>query len=208
MSMICNFCKTNFKQLPSAHLAGQGCPTCGGTRKFTKEQFIEKSKQIHFPLIFDYSNVVYDGLHKKVHLICPNNHSLYQEANAHIRGSGCPRCAVGNMSKIEERWLNFIQLKEIYKHKSIRIDGKLFYVDGYDPHTNTIYEFFGDYWHGNPEIFDPQDYNKHSKIKFEILFNNTLSRIDYFIKNGYKIVSIWENEFKKLEKENNADLSI
>lgn len=26
-------------------------------------------------------------------------------------------------------------------------------VDGFCKETNTVYEFHGDYWHGNPDIF-------------------------------------------------------
>ena len=33
-------------------------------------------------------------------------------------------------------------------------------VDGYCYETNTVYEFHGDYWHGNPIVFDSDDTNK------------------------------------------------
>lgn len=33
----------------------------------------------------------------------------------------------------------------------IKISGRIFKVDGFDPIINTIYEFYGDFWHGNPK---------------------------------------------------------
>ena len=33
-------------------------------------------------------------------------------------------------------------------------------VDGYDHTTNTIYEFLGDYYHGNPNLYKSNEYNK------------------------------------------------
>jgi hypothetical protein len=39
-------------------------------------------------------------------------------------------------------------------------------VDGYDENTNTVYEYLGDYWHGNPEKFYPKDINRDCKKTF------------------------------------------
>ena len=33
-------------------------------------------------------------------------------------------------------------------------------ADGYCKETNTVYEFNGDYFHGNPTIYDQTDENK------------------------------------------------
>ena len=36
-------------------------------------------------------------------------------------------------------------------------------ADGYDPKTNTVYEFLGDYFHGNPAVYDPEDWDSRSR---------------------------------------------
>jgi hypothetical protein len=41
-----------------------------------------------------------------------------------------------------------------FKGKNIYLSLSL---DGFDPRTNTIYEFYGDYWHGNPDIQQYRD---------------------------------------------------
>ena len=63
-------------------------------------------------------------------------------------------------SKIGDIWLEYVKhtnkidnlIKE-YKipHFHFGNNERHKYVDGYDPATNTIYEFLGDYWHGNPK---------------------------------------------------------
>lgn len=50
--------------------------------------------------------------------------------------------------KIAEEWLRTIEEKLGYKLvREFRIKQNKYIVDGYDPLTNTIYEFHGDYWH-------------------------------------------------------------
>jgi hypothetical protein len=49
-------------------------------------------------------------------------------------------------------------------------------VDGYDPITNTIYEFYGDFWHGNPKIYNLNDINLATKQSFKCLYKYTMKR--------------------------------
>lgn len=49
-------------------------------------------------------------------------------------------------------------------------------VDGYCHETNTVYEFHGDFWHGNPDKFKPEKINPVSQKKYGELYNNTLDR--------------------------------
>ena len=60
-------------------------------------------------------------------------------------------------------------------------------MDTYHAPSNTIYEYYGDYWHGNPTIFNPSDFNKKVVITFGELYNRSL---------GYKIVTKWETPFE------------
>ncbi len=49
-------------------------------------------------------------------------------------------------------------------------------VDGFDSSTNTVYEYHGSYWHGNPEVFDPNDINEMAGKTFGELYQSTISR--------------------------------
>jgi len=73
-------------------------------------------------------------------------------------------------------------------------------VDGYDPETNTVYEFLGDYWHGNPEVYDPDEYNKSCSKTFGQLFDETNIRLEHIKSLGYNIITKWENDILQLEE--------
>jgi len=85
-----------FKQTPSNHLNGQGCPLCGNaivSHKliYKKEVFITKSDKIHCGK-YDYSLVNYTGIFKKIEIICPIHGKFEQIAHNHLQGRGCQQC--------------------------------------------------------------------------------------------------------------------
>src|ERR1700722_1068457 len=188
-----------FWQSPEKHLNGQGCPKCGRNivaGKLAKlcENFIKQANLIH-NFIYDYTICYYINSFKKVNIIC-NVHGIFsQSPSNHLSGNGCPKC-VSSISKLETQWLNSLNISEKFRQKYIKINNKNIIVDAFDPATNTIYEFYGDYWHGNPEKFAPNDLNKINKKTYGELYKNTMDR-EKLIKNaGYNIVSVWEKDFK------------
>ena len=113
---------------------------------------------------------------------------------------GCPKCAVGNVSKTSQRWLDGLNV-DIREHHIKGFGKRGFRVDGFDPETNTVYEFLGDYWHGNPERFKPEDFNKNVKKSHGQLYQETMERIEILKENGYKVIYIWEKDFRAMEKD-------
>ena len=59
----------NFYQNPKHHLNGRGCPTCGGTKVKTNNQFIRDAQYIHGN-VYNYSEVEYINNKTKVSIIC------------------------------------------------------------------------------------------------------------------------------------------
>jgi hypothetical protein len=80
------------------------------------------------------------------------------------------------------------------------LQNKHFKLDGYDSKTNTVYEFNGDYWHGNPKKYNWNDINKINKKTFLELYLDTLNKEQLLINAGYNIISIWESDYKKCLK--------
>ncbi len=82
-----------FSQTPYNHVRGQGCPTCGvELQKLTREEFIEKSTEIHGDK-YDYSGVWYTHSHKKVTVVCREHGVFSVRPNNHLSGQECPGCA-------------------------------------------------------------------------------------------------------------------
>jgi hypothetical protein len=192
----------SFFQQPRAHLAGQGCPVCGSLRtgasvKLTLEQFIEKANIIHNNF-YDYSESKYTGALNKVLIICPKHNEFMQAAHNHLSGLGCEKCSRGAVSKSETKWLDTLNVPLEYRQTSIKVGGVKYFVDALNPLTNTIYEFYGDYWHGNPKIFNINDFNKKKDKSFGELYIQTINRENILKNAGYNIISIWENDWKKL----------
>ena len=96
-----------------------------------------------------------------------------------------------------------IQHAENEGEKVIIYKNKKYKLDGYCTKTNTAYEFAGDFFHGNPLLHNQEDINPISKKKFGYLYNKTIEKYDIIKKLGYNLITIWENEFYTIEKQNN-----
>jgi len=189
-----------FLQTPNKHVScKRGCPKCTNeklSKKFrlSKEEFIKKAQK-HHKNKYDYSKVNYINAHKLIKIICPKHGQFIQEPNVHMRGAGCQRCAF-NGSKAEKKWLNDIEHKNniiIERNKQIVIENKNFVVDGFYKLTNTIYEYNGSFWHGNPNIYNLNNINPRTQTTFGELYRKTLEK-EYIIKSaGYNLITEWGN---------------
>ncbi len=81
-----------------------------------------------------------------------------------------------------------------------KIPNTNFKADGYCKKTNTIFEFHGDFWHGNPNKYNPNEINKVTKCTFGELYKKTLVKEKKIKKLGYNIVKMWESDWIKLIK--------
>jgi len=79
------------------------------------------------------------------------------------------------------------------------IPGTRYKADGYCQETNTVYEFHGDCFHGNPTIFESHEQcNPFNDLTASELYNKTIERENKIISLGYNLVVMWENDFNKL----------
>jgi hypothetical protein len=88
----------DFEQTPDSHLSGKGCHICGGSKKLTTEQFIEKSIKIHGDK-YNYSFVKYINTNTKVIIICLIHDKFEQTPEKHLQGNGCPKCGIDNTAE-------------------------------------------------------------------------------------------------------------
>lgn len=183
-----------FIQSPDKHLQGNGCPNCAGKIKKTTEQFIKEANFIHNKK-YTYPEK-YINARTYIKIICPKHGFFKQIPDVHISGHGCPRCST-NVSKSEINWLNYLGIPDNNEHRSVRLKIGKFYIkpDGFDPKTNTIYEFYGDYFHGNPNKYPPDMINHKNKKTMGELYNNTLKRQKLIKEAGYNLIFIWESEW-------------
>ena len=194
-----------FPQTPNHHLSGSGCPKCSGNIKSTTEEFIKKAKIKHGENKYDYSEVNYINAYTDVIIKCnlPGHGTFPQTPDKHLnRGSGCPKCAK-QYSKMQIEWLNFISKKDniIIQHAENEgeyiIPNTRFKADGYCKETDTIYEFHGSYWHGDPKKYQSEKINTHMNKSFGELYERTLKKMNHCREQGYTVVECWESDWRK-----------
>jgi hypothetical protein len=148
-------------------------------------------------------------MHFKIKIQCNEHGSFEQHAGSHLQGSGCPACTK-SYSKMENNWLDSFGII-IQKQKRLNMpDGTYVIADGYDPTTNTVYEFWGDFWHGNPSKYNLEDQNPVTKTTFGELYNRTIHKLNLYKKAGYNTKYIWEShwtneQIKEYKNENQKD---
>lgn len=61
--------------------------------------------------------------------------------------------------------------------------------------NNRMIEFFGDYWHCNPKIYDKTYIRKKRKATAEQVWEHDKIRIAHLQKLGYNVMIIWEHDY-------------
>ena len=102
---------------------------------------------------------------------------------------------------MERRWLDSLNIDKKYRNAFVKIDKKLYKFDAYIPETNTIYEFYGDFWHGNPNRFRG-GINSRLNVSYEDLYKLTIEREKFLKQKGFNLISIWEDDYIKQIKNN------
>lgn len=209
VSIKCTACDNIFQQTANNHLSGRGCPTCGGTSKMTTEEYVVRASKKHENSQYDYSHTNYVDSETTIQVICKSHGEFSTHPMHHLhRGDGCQKCH-GNYSKQSIAWLHYIALTEniriIHAENEgeyyIRLSNKRFPVDGYCSESNTVYQYHGDFFHGNPSVFACDDRNQLNDKTFGDLYSATLSRDNDIRQAGYNLVVMWEKDWLEFCKE-------
>lgn len=185
-------CKTHgkFAQMPYAHMAGKGCPDCGGTKKLNTNQFIEKAKKIHNNF-YTYQLVQYKNNREKIIITCPIHGHFAQIPNSHLNGMGCKQCQASHGEKKISNFLkeHNIIFKEEQSFQECKFDKKLRF-DFFIPKLNMCIEYDGiqhyepvKNW-GGLNGFEKIKHRDKIKDDFCKSTNKKLIRISYKEKNN------------------------
>ncbi|QKE50343.1 hypothetical protein F-VV10_0223 [Faustovirus] len=80
--------------------------------------------------------------------------------------------------------------------QAIKVGKRTYYVDGYAEATNTVYEFYGDLYHGNPIIYSPDAVSTlPGNPTYGELYNRTIAREKDLRDAGYRVIVIWEHDY-------------
>jgi very-short-patch-repair endonuclease len=105
-------------------------------------------------------------------------------------------------SVIAQQWIAWRAFKDSRVYRHARSEGgekkiDRYFVDGYHEESKTVLEFYGSYYHGDPEVYGGDTFNQKLQCTMGELHAQTLDREEYLKSKGYKVIRIWESEFRK-----------
>lgn len=201
VSVICSV-HGKFSITASVHLSGRGCARCES--QFNTDSFVAKAVKVHGKL-YDYSESMYLGATEKITIRCSTHGKFSQTVSNHLQGAKCPKCSsVRGHSKIAIRWIEeeaksrrMRNVMHAGNGGEFRLPGTKIRVDGYHPSTKTVFEFHGDAFHGNPKRYTPRSKpNPFSDRTAASLYKETLLREQRIRDLGYRLVVVWESEYR------------
>ena len=130
------------------------------------------------------------------------------------------RGAQVNQSLKALQWL-YLKEKEIVKQdgssdrirhvrnggeQSVRTLTNIYFVDGFDPVTRTVYEFHGCLYHGCPLCYPNRQAKNYATPdrSVEELYQATLSKRMELLQQGFTVVTMWECQWDSLVKKDEA----
>ena len=172
-----------FKQLPYAHLRGQGCKKCAKNTKRTSEEFIKLAIKKHGEL-YDYSFVNYINKKSLVKIKCEEHGIFEQRADLHLNGHGCKTCRKSKMEKYLMKKLKELNIEYITDKKYNDCRNKYplpfdFYLIKY----NILIECDGIQHHQSVEHFGGQE-------RFEYQKNNDNIKTKYCEDNNIELIRV------------------
>lgn len=198
VEILCNRCQWAFWQRPSEHMRSKGCRKCSGCYTPTHEEFIAEAHQ-RFDNRYEYPEE-YVECDAKIKIVCPDHGEFFQTPYEHLRSKGCGLCSKANISIGEKEWLDHLGIPNNKESRQVhyKIGGHKFVFDGFDRENKTVYEYYGDYWHGNINLpkFSREKQHPISKRTYGELYDKTMSRKKIVEDAGFKVIFIWESDWK------------
>lgn len=197
-------CMMYFEQRPSNHMSGEGCPYCYGKRAHTLEEAKELMTNC-WNGYYNYDKVTsYKNNETKFPVDCPDCGKEFKISfKSHVlKKRGCPKCKQGNFSGMSIKWLEYrakidnVEIQHAENKGEFTIPGTKYKADGYAKKTNTIYEFHGDHWHGNPRTKHPDKLNASNGKTYGELYKMTIQKEKEIRALGYNYISIWEYDWR------------
>ena len=203
----CKTCGTTWTPNIHSHITDKhGCFHCAHNC-WNLMRLLTKAQEVHGDK-YDYSQITEDHIKGKdshIPIKCKTCKNMWSPSiHGHInQKNACPHCSSRrSYSEAALSWLRSIEQQENIviqcatspegEFKIPSPNGGFYKFDGYHASTNTVYEYYGDYWHGNPKIFNPNDINQITGKTFSKLYKETMEREAYIRSLGFNLIVKWE----------------
>jgi G:T-mismatch repair DNA endonuclease (very short patch repair protein) len=103
-----------------------------------------------------------------------------------------------NESILEKNFMNDLKNKTglgIVK-KTIKGEKRWFFPDMMDERARTVIEYYGDFWHANPEIYKADQVVRRN-ITAQQIWDKDEKRISALKELGYDVIIVWQKDYKE-----------
>jgi len=92
LKFLCKACGFLWNSTPDSILSGHGCTVCGAARRKEKNSLTIEEAERRYPDMV--RGQTWRGIKAKYNYECPTHGGYPQFFTNHVRGAGCPKCAV------------------------------------------------------------------------------------------------------------------
>ena len=195
----------DFSMSPNNHLRGQGCPACGREQSNVAKLKEFDEYECEFMKLYgdkyDYSSVVWEGGSRPIMVVCKRHGEFQILPYLHKIGKECQKCS-NQHSGISMSWLLYMgvrystEIQHAQNRGEFIIPDTRYKADGYAESINTIFEFHGDFWHGNPKVYNETDVNPRTNTTYGSLYESTVKKSNTIKEKGFELIEIWEHDWK------------
>ena len=161
----------DFAQNARSHIRGSACPDCASCRPLTLKIFSQCASQLHNER-YTYGKADYINNYTKVTITCPMHGDFAQLPMSHVAGKGCMGCFSQGLSRAAVRWIQYmsvvhnvhIQHAEFENGGEHTIKKSSFRADGYAAATNTVYDYYRGWFHGDPRVYPAEKLNSKKSL--------------------------------------------
>ena len=100
-----------------------------------------------------------------------------------------------------------VTLRTRLNNSEKRLGDRQLPMDGFDPNSNTPYQYMGCYWHGCPTCFDPARRHPTRGQTYAYWYEKTMVNVEYLESLGYTPIIQWGCQWKD-EKERNPNIEV
>ena len=106
-------------------------------------------------------------------------------------------------SSLEIRFCSLLEQLNISYTRQFHINKNRHPYDFHLCDSKIVIEINGNFWHANPLYYNEDDIVNlpGQKLKAKEVWNRDKKFTDFAENNGYKVITIWEDEFKKTDEE-------
>lgn len=202
--LTCRVCVLSFRTTPYVHLhtTSGGCRTCFlNNVSVDAFEYLKRIKEIHGDEITWLNPRKIRNVHQHEEFKCTSCERVFSKTfnNLIVKRYGCPYHNGPSKGQLElHEAMSKFGYTLLPPEQTINLGHRKCRVDCLFPEQKLVVEYYGDWWHGNPEIYDFNDLigSDYSTV-VEDKWRSDAKRQSELEAAGYRVHIVWERDWKQ-----------